>query len=316
MFNKLGKKKSPLAHYEFAIDVVDEKVIAGWAKNTKLPNHKPVIDVYSGDTILWQVKAELERDDLNEQGVGHFAFHLEPNPEVLTADISELDVYIDGFKANDKPYFCEIKKANDLEHFVSGEVDNLNDGRNEPFIDKKENHIICHVDMIEEDGVSGWARNRKNDSERLLIEFKNQDTIIASGKADIFRKDLAEAGVGDGHYGYKLLFNLAAFPSEKVEGQLFVNGELYSEQLHTFEVTKQALEDAKFTDKFGEQIRMFDQGLSQEIERINEQISKASHGSSEPSLNVAVNIALQNIAELNTRMSVLERVMTKYLESK
>jgi hypothetical protein len=64
--------------------------------------------------------------------------------------------------------------------------------------------IVGRVDEMANGKVHGWAFNSDNPGERLEIRISRGSDVVATGKADLFRKDLPDAGVGDGNHAFGL----------------------------------------------------------------------------------------------------------------
>jgi hypothetical protein len=60
------------------------------------------------------------------------------------------------------------------------------------------------VDNATDQKLYGWAWNAANPGERLSIEIRVKDEVMARGVADRERKDLAKAGIGDGCHAFEL----------------------------------------------------------------------------------------------------------------
>ena len=59
------------------------------------------------------------------------------------------------------------------------------------------------VDCVNEFEIGGWAVNRNDQREKLLIDIVVNGELVGSCKACAFRKDLVEAGVSeDGYAGF------------------------------------------------------------------------------------------------------------------
>jgi len=60
------------------------------------------------------------------------------------------------------------------------------------------------IDVCIDRSIMGWALDNNRPSNKLAIEISQAQRIIASGIADQFRQDLADAGVGDGFCAFVL----------------------------------------------------------------------------------------------------------------
>jgi hypothetical protein len=64
--------------------------------------------------------------------------------------------------------------------------------------------IVGRVDVMKNGKVYGWAFNSDKPSERLQIRIGRGSDILTTGKADVFREDLPDAGVGDGKHAFEV----------------------------------------------------------------------------------------------------------------
>jgi hypothetical protein len=60
------------------------------------------------------------------------------------------------------------------------------------------------VDNATETRLYGWAWNAADPAERLAVELRLGDAIVARTTAERMRDDLAKAGVGDGRHAFEL----------------------------------------------------------------------------------------------------------------
>jgi len=60
-----------------------------------------------------------------------------------------------------------------------------------------------HIDVVSSGSVEGWIADRDNPSARLEVEVVLRDAPLGRCVADVFRQDLKNAGIGDGHHGFK-----------------------------------------------------------------------------------------------------------------
>lgn len=62
--------------------------------------------------------------------------------------------------------------------------------------------------------MEGWAYDPRNPSDSVSVEIRDGDRVVGQAIANLFREDLKEAGIGDGHHHFK--FNL---PADILNGQ-------------------------------------------------------------------------------------------------
>ncbi|ALG74718.1 hypothetical protein VY88_29260 [Azospirillum thiophilum] len=65
-------------------------------------------------------------------------------------------------------------------------------------------HVRGDVDGVEGLTVSGWVHDPAAPADRLSVDLMAGDRVIASGRADRFRSDLLDAGIGDGAHGFRV----------------------------------------------------------------------------------------------------------------
>ena len=59
--------------------------------------------------------------------------------------------------------------------------------------------FVEYVDCYQ---LRGWAADDPRTNDRLKVDVISGGTVIASGRADLFRQDLKDSGIGDGCYGF------------------------------------------------------------------------------------------------------------------
>lgn len=80
--------------------------------------------------------------------------------------------------------------------------------------------VIGYVDAIVDGRVFGWAWDPDRPRSRLSIELRAGDRLVASGRAERPRPDLAANGVGDGAYAFE--FSIPEIThAEEVELKVF-----------------------------------------------------------------------------------------------
>jgi len=65
-----------------------------------------------------------------------------------------------------------------------------------------------YVDHCDSRGILGWAQNYRAPSERLSVELVVDGNRLETVKADFYREDLLEAGIGDGKHAFYYVFPL------------------------------------------------------------------------------------------------------------
>ncbi len=67
---------------------------------------------------------------------------------------------------------------------------------------KRRPELTGYVDAVSDGRVHGWAYDRIRPGKRLTLEVYAAGGRVGTIRAELFRQDLANAGVGDGRYGF------------------------------------------------------------------------------------------------------------------
>jgi hypothetical protein len=74
--------------------------------------------------------------------------------------------------------------------------------------------IEGRIDAIDNGKVYGWVWDRLRPEDRLKVEIRLGDRMLAEGLADVERKDLAGSGIGDGAHAFVLELHDLPGPDE------------------------------------------------------------------------------------------------------
>ncbi|MBA1204440.1 tetratricopeptide repeat protein [Pseudomonas capeferrum] len=74
--------------------------------------------------------------------------------------------------------------------------------------------VIGHFDYVLDGRAYGWALARANPQKRLVIEIIADGEVVAHGRAEQFREDLKDAGIGDGFCMFDLQLSHELFDGE------------------------------------------------------------------------------------------------------
>jgi GT2 family glycosyltransferase/glycosyltransferase involved in cell wall biosynthesis len=61
-----------------------------------------------------------------------------------------------------------------------------------------------YIDTFDGCVLTGWAASTRNPDERLRLQVRYRGRLVAEGIADVYRKDLEAAGLGDGHHAFDI----------------------------------------------------------------------------------------------------------------
>ena len=286
--------ETTLENYQFFIDSAEPVLISGWVYLTVDNTHHSVIEVRSGEALLWTTKANIYREDLVQAGFGNgqYAFSITPMSTPVKEAISSVDLYIDGHLVQEGiPFEMEPISIDDYR---------------------------VYLDYAERDQIKGWAFRNEQINYRPQIEVRCADVVIASGFADGYRPDLLDAGIGDGAYAFSLTPRLEKFPSTDCECMIFVDGLQSHIPPFLLYVDQDAIDDALYKDEFAAQIVDFTDSVDKKMTSLKQDIiaMNAEQGQDDYAVNGQMQIAINNIAELSVRIKVIEQVLTKHFSTK
>lgn len=69
--------------------------------------------------------------------------------------------------------------------------------------DAKLGRILGNIDSLDKFVVRGWVQSATHPEEHLVVQIIADDVLVAEINADMYRSDLSEAGIGDGHYAFE-----------------------------------------------------------------------------------------------------------------
>ena len=183
-----GESRPVVAPHEVVLDVVTAYRIAGWAWNPGRPDEKLAFNIFFGDTEVATVRADRYREDLRvaNKGDGHHAFEWAPDPSLLPdggclVSLRQLDT--NALLGTPKPLI-------------------LQPGKPPSRAAKGLTEVVGYIDQAEPYRISGWAFNPNRPIEPLVVELLFNGTSLAKLRCDEYRKDLKEAGFGDGRHSF------------------------------------------------------------------------------------------------------------------
>lgn len=301
---------SLLDGYQYHIDVATEERVAGWAFKVGDESHHPVVEIRSGDAVLWQTKASQYREDLEAAGFGNgeFGFVLVPSANTLLHSVTSASIYIDDMLVQaDIPFVMEVADSTVIE------VLSVESTQTAPLADYRV--ILDHFDA---ETIRGWAFRNGHEGHRPSVEVRSGEVVIASGVADGFREDLLNADIGDGAYGFSLIPNVAAFVSTQCECELYVDGELSSVGQFILEVDQDRINGALYEETFADEMADFTEALKVKIAELKANVVSVNRDASRPDLAVdgQLTVAMDEVAELSVRIKVIENVLMNHFLGK
>ncbi|MEP3349846.1 MAG: hypothetical protein ABJN96_07820 [Marinomonas sp.] len=284
-------KAITLEGYQYHIDGITEKRIAGWVYKSDDDTHHPVVEIRSGDLVLWQATANQYRDDLETAGFGsgEYAFDLIPSSASLSKAIQSISLYIDGVLVQkDVPFVLEPSKS-------------------------KSNRV--YLDHYDAQTIAGWAYKEGHDDHRFHVEVRSGGLVLAEGMASHFRNDLLDKDVGDGSYGFNLTPYLDKFPQAECECRLFVDGEPANLLPFVLSARQVDIDQAVYQSRFEDVFSDFSESVKGTLVKLNQESMNLEKGSlySDDSTDEQLQVIKQSLAELSARVQIMEAILGKHL---
>lgn len=82
-----------------------------------------------------------------------------------------------------------------------------------------------YIDEIGKSQISGWALNKNNIENPPQIEIRSNNQYITSTKADQFRQDLKDAGIGNGHHAFSLKIDINSIPNTEKLINIYIDSQ-------------------------------------------------------------------------------------------
>ncbi len=174
--------------HEVVLDVVAADRIAGWAWNPGQPEERLSFNIFFGDKQMATVVADRYREDLKvaEKGDGRHAFEWDPDPALVPDGgclVSLRQLGTNAVLGTPKPLVSQpgkppVRTANMV------------------------TDVVGFIDQAEPYRISGWVFNPHRPAEPVDVELLFNGTSLATIRCDEYRKDLKDAGFGDGRHSF------------------------------------------------------------------------------------------------------------------
>jgi hypothetical protein len=301
MFTKLKKNMARLTksgELQFSLDKADNEAFAGWVIDPKNTDLAVNVEVRQGSTVLWSSVANNLRQDLLDAGIsdGKHGFHCQFSDDISQPINGAVDVYAGGQKLNDSEIIVNFQPSEVLSVESTQELDNLK----------------YHFDKISVGVIHGWARVVDNDSKKVNVECKVGEIFVGSTVADQLRVDLKNAGIGDGHCSFTLTPEFSSVPDKEARFSLYLDGCLVPNDQFSMLLSAEDVAKAKLN----EQVVKFSASVKNEISAISTMIQKQNMNEGLPADSVTgvCHVLIEKVAEINTRISVIEKAILKHID--
>ena len=172
--------------YRAFLDRADRYVIEGWARDETDPFTPVPLAVFRDGVQVAELAAESWREDLVEPGHsdGYCAFRHVWVPPLPENDFSRIEVRLpNGEQISGSPVFVPAPTD---EQIVLG--------------------MRGAIDILDHERVAGWIRDEDRPERAVGVTVLLDGQEVAFLKANSFRRDLRDLGLGSGRYGFEFLF--------------------------------------------------------------------------------------------------------------
>ncbi|WP_291366697.1 glycosyltransferase [Acetobacter sp. UBA5411] len=172
--------------YRAFLDRADRYVSEGWARNETDPFTPVPLTVFRDGVQVAELAAESWREDLVEPGHsdGYCAFRHVWLPPLPENDFSRIEVRLpNGEQINGSPVFVPAPTD---EQTVLG--------------------VRGAIDIFDHERIAGWIRDEDRPERAVGVAILLDGQEVAFLKANSFRRDLRDLGLGSGRYGFEFLF--------------------------------------------------------------------------------------------------------------
>jgi len=197
-----------------SLDVCDEKGIGGWAIDEYTPGVPVEIDIIIDDQLVAKTIAGIFRQDLFDSGIGNgaCAFYT-PMPDRFF-DNKKHSIKIKSSLSNapltrstiSEFYLSEDEIRNKSESIhgtnTAGNQDSIIEAQNALVRTAPTNHIHGVIEQCNEKGILGWALDENYPNAPLNLSIYIDNELTGNITANLFRQDLADASIGNGHHGF------------------------------------------------------------------------------------------------------------------
>jgi glycosyltransferase involved in cell wall biosynthesis len=188
-----ARRSAPAIHGALRghLDLLEHDLIAGWAFEEAAPDEPVRLRILADGRVLGEVIANQHRADLQEAGFGdgNHGFSLS----------------VEGGLPPEKGVRIAIERAAD-DAALPGSPFLLHPHRPGLLVvpSGRPAEWRGHLDTATNDRISGWAWDETQPHLRMRLQILVDGEPVARVVANRYRRDLAEAGIGDGRHGFSI----------------------------------------------------------------------------------------------------------------
>jgi hypothetical protein len=196
-------------------DAINKHLAKGWAYSLENPTSRVRVEIWAGDTFLAFGVANVFRSDLADAKIadGCCAFEI-----LLPVNLEQGEVYPLSARIGGTDFFLP---GGPIEYSVSQAVDS---SASDESIGSEVMVVPAispgmafdgRFDGIIDGAAEGWAHWIEEAGGPARVELWAQGTLYSVGLANIYRKDLADAGIKQGKCAFKLSLPLDLVPGQE-----------------------------------------------------------------------------------------------------
>ncbi len=189
------------------LEMVTHQLVSGWALNVNDPAAPLMLKILDNGEPIAEICANLFRADLKEGGLGEGRLGFHATFPVPLSDNIRHSIQVMGVEIRDElpnsPWILEPLAS--LAPQVAATTDTTTGTTTD----------IGYVDEATHDHVTGWAIDRTDPEEPVMLRVMVDGVQAARVLANRHRPDLEEAGYGYGRLGYELVFKGGLSPFER-----------------------------------------------------------------------------------------------------
>ena len=277
--------------FKYSLDQANRYQIVGWVFDSKRSSDHLQVQLRVGDRVVATVTADEFRQDLLDAdiGSGHCGFHFDMQASAAGLPEACFDLYANGRKLNRETVAIKMEvqtlsqQTATLEHYKV-QVDNNIPGK-----------------------ILGWAIDDSRLSHKPYIECKMGGLTLGACVADIFRDDLAKAGIGDGKHAFRIDYDVALLPDGGAGLKVIVDGAVLADS------EKSSILSSTYTQKAkdNKQQAIFVARVKQEMSEITQQVSQRNMNEGLPADSVAggCSVFVERMAEMSCRLKIIEKTL-------
>lgn len=183
---KLTERRMLTGH----IEIANPRLISGWAQDPHQPDAWVRLVITSNGEQIGSVLANRFRSDLQQAGIGNgdheFSFELTADAISSETHVVQILRESDGTELPGSPIVLRASQSFEAVSLA----------------------LKGSIDFVDLEKIAGWTRDELRPDTAVPLLISDHDEIIGRVVADIYREDLKDAGIGNGHHAFEFPMSL------------------------------------------------------------------------------------------------------------